>query len=108
MPEIEAAEADTMSDAFLPPDEEVMEEETETVDETETDESETVDEENENNPTAILPLSALGKGVKEGDSITLTVVKRHGDEVEVSLSGKKKSSEPKSADEEIDSLAASY
>lgn len=98
-------ESDEMSDAFMPADD--VEEEVET--ETET-EIETVDDENEKNPTALLPTSALGKGVKEGDSVTLTVVKLHGDEVEVSISsGKTKETKPeKSADEELDSMAASY
>jgi len=46
-----------------------------------------VDEQNAEKPTALLPVSALGKGVKVGDSITLTVTKLAGDEATVELSG---------------------
>ena len=46
-----------------------------------------VDEQNAEKPTALLPVSALGKGVKVGDSITVTVTKVMGDEATVELSG---------------------
>ncbi len=106
MPHMEVAEemteetTDEMSDAF--PDDEGATEETAS----ETEEV-SVDEENAENPTALLPLSAFGKGAKAGDTITLKVVKLHGDEVEVELSAKTKSEEtekPMSADAELDSM----
>lgn len=104
MPEI--AEPDEMSDAF--PSSDVEETETETA--TEETKADSVDEQNAENATALLPKSALGKNVKEGDKITLTVTKLHGEEVMVSLSSKSKTekTEPKSADEDIDSLAGKY
>ena len=46
-----------------------------------------VDEQAAEKPTALLPLSALGKGVKVGDTITLTVTKLAGEEATVELSG---------------------
>lgn len=104
MPEI--AEPDEMSDAF--PSGDVEETETETV--KEEAKADSVDELNEENATALLPKAALGKNVKAGDKITLTVTKLHGEEALVSLSSKSKSDkkENKSADEDIDSLAADY
>lgn len=107
---IETTETDEMSDAFLAPDEEVTEE-TETTSETE-ESTDSVDEENEANPTALIPTSALGNKAKQGDTLTLRVVAIHDGEAEVEItSGKSKDtdkSETKTADEEIDSLAASY
>ncbi len=90
-----------MDDAFLETsggDEEMMEETTE-----ETPES--IDEVEAKNPTALLPTSALGEGVREGDTVTVKVVKLHGDEVEVEISSSSKpTKEAMSSDEELDSM----
>lgn len=106
MPEL--AETDEMSDAF--PSDDVEETETETETSKEETKADSVDEQNAENVTAILPTASLGKNVKDGDSITMTVKKVHGAETEVILSSKSKTekTEPKSADEDIDSLAATY
>lgn len=79
-------ETDEMEDAFYssPEGEEVVEE-TETTEET----PESVDDEEAANPTALLPTSALGKGVKVGDSISIKVVKIYDDEAEVEISPSK-------------------
>lgn len=70
------------------------------------DEAESIDDQNEENPTALIPLSALGKNVKEGDSITLKVSKIEGEEAIVSLSsGDKKTDKEQSSDDELDSMA---
>ena len=46
--------------------------------------SRTIDEEEENPQTALLPKSVCGDAsYKEGDTITLRIVKDHGDEYEV-------------------------
>lgn len=45
----------------------------------------TIDEEEAENPTALLPMKALGSGVKEGDTVTVRVVKLYGDEAEVEV-----------------------
>ncbi len=45
-----------------------------------------VDEKAAETPTALLPLSALGGKAKPGDTVTMKVVKLHGDEVEVEIS----------------------
>lgn len=47
---------------------------------------ESVDEESSENPTALLPLSAFGGKAKVGDTVTMKVVKLHGDEVAVEIS----------------------
>lgn len=44
-----------------------------------------VDEETAEHPTALVPLSALGGGAKVGDTVTLKVVKVHGEEAEVEI-----------------------
>lgn len=49
------------------------------------EENASVDEENAEEPTALLPMSALGGNAKVGDMLTLKVLKLHGDEVEVSI-----------------------
>ena len=46
---------------------------------------ESVDEQAAENPTALLPLSALGGKAKVGDILTLKIVKLHGDEAEVEI-----------------------
>lgn len=91
-----------MSDAF-PATEETTEE---TV--SEGGEELSVDEEEAENPTALLPRAALGKGAKIGDTVTLKVVAIHGDdEIEVALSqGKRETKEPKTANAEIDEMDA--
>lgn len=76
---------------------------------TETPASDSVDEETEEAPSALLPKSAFGDGeLKEGQTITLRVVKDYGDEVEVCACGgdtpKPKKSMMASADEEIDAM----
>ncbi len=48
-----------------------------------------MDDEAAENPTALLPLSALGGKAKPGDTVTLKIVKLHGDEVEVEISSSK-------------------
>lgn len=45
----------------------------------------TIDEEEAANPTSLIPLSALGKDVKEGDTVTVRVVKLYDDEAEVEV-----------------------
>jgi hypothetical protein len=84
------------------------ESETESVETTET-ETETVDEEADEQPSALLPKSALaGMSLKEGETITLKVVKDYGDEIEVSpVSGpsKPKKSMMTSSDDELDMMA---
>lgn len=70
------------------------------------DEAASIDDQNEENPTALIPLSALGKNVKEGDSITLKVSKIDGEEAIVSLSsGDKKANKEQSSDDELDSMS---
>lgn len=77
----------------------------ETADETETPES--VDEESESEPTALLPKSAFGgKTPKEGETVTLRVVKDYGDEVEVCPCAEEKPMKPMAmnSNEEIDAM----
>lgn len=70
--------------------------------------TESVDEENAENPTALIPLSALGKGAKEGDTITLKVKKIEGDEAIVELEGGNNADTGKdtSADDELETMAS--
>ena len=70
--------------------------------------NQSVDEENAENPTALIPLSALGKGAKEGDTITLKVKKIEGEEAVVEIaSGKNgESKEDTSADDELETMAS--
>ena len=72
------------------------------------DKTESIDEENAENPTALIPTSALGGSAKVGDSVTLKVVALHDDEAEVEIaSGKKgESKEEGSADDELESMAS--
>lgn len=102
-------ETDEMSDAFYssPEGEEEVSEETETTEETP---PESIDEEEAANPTALLPTSALGKGAKVGDTITIKVVKIYDEEAEVQISsGKSKPTTEKtiSADAELEAMAES-
>ncbi len=69
--------------------------------------TDSIDEEEAENPTALIPMSALGDNAKEGDVITMRVKKVYGDEVEVSISSSKDSKpkkESQSPDEELDSM----
>jgi hypothetical protein len=52
---------------------------------------ESVDEEAAETPTALLPLSALGGKANVGDTVTVKVVKLHGDEVEVEIAASEES-----------------
>ena len=54
--------------------------------------ADSVDEEAAEHSTALLPASALGK-VKAGDTVTMKVVKLHGDEIEVAISSSTKDDE---------------
>ncbi len=66
-----------------------------------------VDEKAAENPTALLPLSALGGKAKAGDTVTMKVVKLHGDEVEVEISSSSDETpdnEPATDDEELGEL----
>ncbi len=56
-------------------------------------ETRTIDEEEAANPTSLLPLSALGENVKEGDTVTVRVVKVYDDEAEVEVTSGKTSEE---------------
>jgi len=97
-------ETDEMSDAFYSSPEGTEEvEETETTEET----PESVDEEEAANPTALLPVSALGKNAKIGDTVTLKITKLYDDEAEVEISSGKTPTEPMSADAEIDAMVES-
>lgn len=71
------------------------------------DETASVDEVEAENPTALLPKTALGTNPKPGDTITVKVLKVFDDEVSVELSSKPsaKASDSKSANEEIDEMA---
>lgn len=70
------------------------------------DEAESVDDQNEENPTALIPTSALGKSAKVGDSITMKVTKIEGEEAIVELSsGDKKTDKEMSSSDELDSMA---
>lgn len=96
----EMTETDEMSDAFYE-----SPEGTEEVSETTEETPESVDEEEAANPTALIPTSALGKGAKIGDTITLKVVKLYDDEAEVQISsGKTPTQETQSADDELDAM----
>lgn len=104
---LETAETDEMTDAFYSEPE--MESETETEVETETPES--IDEMEAENPTALIPTSALGKNPKEGDTITLKVVAIHDGEAEVELSTgetKPMKREMMAPDDELDEMAKGY
>jgi hypothetical protein len=68
--------------------------------------NESVDEENAENPTALIPLSALGKGAKEGDSITLKVKKIEGEEAVVEIAAGKSEESDTSANDELDTMAS--
>jgi len=88
-----------MEDAFAAPETDAAETENETPD--------SIDEQEAENPTALLPLSALGKNVKAGDTVTLKVVKLYDDEAEVELSSETETESPAedaSAGEELDSM----
>lgn len=70
---------------------------------------ESIDQEEAENPTALLPKSALGKDCKPGDKYTVKVVKVYGeDEVEVKVLPHKKTetdnTESMTASEELDSM----
>ncbi len=65
-----------------------------------------VDEEAEKSPTALIPLSAIGKRAKVGDSITVKVMKIEGEDAVVELSSTPAKVKPPSASEELDSMAA--
>lgn len=69
---------------------------------------ESVDEENAEHPTALLPKSAFGPKCKPGDSVTMKVIKDHGDEVEVELTSASEDDETKTeskdANDELDSM----
>lgn len=52
-------------------------------------ETRSVDEEEAANPTSLIPLSALGENVKEGDTVTVRVVKLYDDEAEVEVTSGK-------------------
>ncbi len=73
-----------------------------------TEPTDSVDEEAAENPTALLPLSALGGKAKAGDTVTMKVVKLHGsDEVEVEItssSDETPDKEPATDDEELGEL----
>lgn len=60
-----------------------------------------VDEEAAENPTALLPVSSLG-GAKVGDTVTVKIVKLHGDEAEVKISSSDNESESESEPGEKD------
>lgn len=102
MPMDTAEMSDEMSDAFYSSPDEPKETETDTE---KTPES--VDEENAESPTALIPTSALGGKAKPGDTVTLRIVKVHDGEAEVEItSGKTSKPETKTADEELDMMAA--
>lgn len=64
-----------------------------------------VDEEAAESPTALVPKSCLGDGVKVGDTVSMRVVADHGDECEVSMTSNETEEEPaKSPDEELDEM----
>lgn len=70
--------------------------------------NDSVDEENAEHPTALLPKSAFGPKCKPGDSVTMKVIKDHGDEVEVELTSASEDdenpTESKDANDELDSM----
>jgi len=66
---------------------------------------ESVDEENAENPTALIPLSALGKGAKIGDTISLKVTKIEGEEAVVEIAAGE-SKEDTSANDELETMAS--
>jgi hypothetical protein len=70
------------------------------------DAPESVDAESAENPTALIPLSALGKGAKVGDTISLKVTKIEGEEavVEIASNADTKSGSPMPADDELNSM----
>lgn len=62
----------------------------------ETEETESIDEEEASSPTAVIDnkvLSPAGKPLKEGDKITITVVKNFGDESEIKITTESAGSE---------------
>ena len=68
---------------------------------------ESVDEKSAENATALIPTSALSESVKVGDTVTMKVLKLHGEEVEVELSSASDAENPaeeQSAGEELDSM----
>jgi len=76
-------------------------------DKTEKETPESVDEEESQNPTALIPTSALGGNAKQGDTITMRVVKVHGEEVEVEISSsssKKTKNDSMTPSEELDEM----
>lgn len=74
----------------------------------ETAPKESVDEESAAKPTALIPTSAFGGNVTVGDTVTMKVLKLHGEEVEVELSSDGETESPAeelSANEELDTMA---
>lgn len=64
-----------------------------------------VDEENAESPTALVPKSCLGDGVKVGDTVSMRVVADHGDECEVEMTSGETENEPaKSPEQELDEM----
>lgn len=92
-------------DGLYPSSESTAKPDTEMETESETESPESVDEEADSEPSALVPKSALaGCNCKEGQTITMKVVKDYGDEVELApVSGPKKPM-MSSADEEIDGM----
>ncbi len=70
-------------------------------DSSESKSAQSVDEETAENPTALLPLSALGGKAKVGDTLTLKILKLHGEEAEVEIvsAGDSEKSKPDSGEE---------
>ncbi len=68
--------------------------------------ADSVDEEAEKSPTALIPLSAIGKRAKVGDSITVKVMKIEGEDAVVELSSTPAKVTPPSASQELDDMAA--
>lgn len=96
-------QTEEMDDAFYSSPEEEASKESPDTEET----PDSIDEEERENPIALIPLSALGKDVKVGDTVTIEVKKLHDDEAEVSISSAKKMPMKEtmmSADDELDSM----
>lgn len=71
------------------------------------DSPESIDEENAENPTALIPTSALGGKAKVGDSVMLKVVAIHDDEAEVEIASSKEMGmkDKPEANDELDSMS---